>query len=124
MSSSTGTYSEAYLHETKGVNILAPMWTLTMITTSVVIARIYIRARIVKKIGLDDWAIVVGLVRLAKESPSSFFRHFSFCCFISGVFFSLLLINPDLWTGLPRSYHRKCHRRLWETRCHTGYPSS
>lgn len=75
MSSSTGEYSEAYLKTNKGVNILAPMWTLTVITTCIVLARIYIRARIVKKVGLDDWAVVVGMVRLS--------IHFTLPVFIS-----------------------------------------
>lgn len=52
------------LNENKGPNILAPMWALTMITTSLVCARIFIRAKVVKKVGFDDWVIVVSMVRM------------------------------------------------------------
>ncbi|KAF3404512.1 hypothetical protein DPV78_002597 [Talaromyces pinophilus] len=62
MSGSTSGYSAAYLNENKSANILAPMWTLTMITTSMVIARIYIRVKIVKNVGLDDWTIMAGMI--------------------------------------------------------------
>ncbi|KAH8692618.1 hypothetical protein BGW36DRAFT_23334 [Talaromyces proteolyticus] len=50
------------LHENKGPNILAPMWALTMITTTLVCVRIFIRARIVKALGVDDWTIMVSMV--------------------------------------------------------------
>lgn len=63
MSDSTSGYSAEYLAENKSANILAPMWTLSMLTTSIVMARIYIRVKIVKNVGLDDWVIVVGMVR-------------------------------------------------------------
>lgn len=65
MSASTSGYSAAYLNENKSANILAPMWTLTMITTTIVIARVYIRVKIVKNVGLDDWTIIAGMVRLS-----------------------------------------------------------
>ncbi|EED19712.1 conserved hypothetical protein [Talaromyces stipitatus ATCC 10500] len=60
--SASSEHSPEWLAENKGANILAPMWALTMITTSTVIARIYIRVKIVKNVGFDDWAIVVGLI--------------------------------------------------------------
>ncbi|EEA27277.1 conserved hypothetical protein [Talaromyces marneffei ATCC 18224] len=62
MSDSTSGYSAEYLAENKSANILAPMWTLSMLTTSIVMARIYIRVKIVKNVGLDDWVIVVGMI--------------------------------------------------------------
>jgi hypothetical protein len=65
MSDSTSGYSAAYLAENKAVNILAPMWTLSVLTTSMVVARIYIRVKIVKNVGLDDWVIMAGMVRLS-----------------------------------------------------------
>jgi hypothetical protein len=52
------------LSENKGPNILAPMWALTMIMMSLVCARIFIRARVVKKVGFDDWIIMVSMVRI------------------------------------------------------------
>lgn len=100
MSSSTSGYSAAYLKESKGVNILAPMWTLTMITTSMVIARIYIRVKIVKNMGLDDWVIMAGMVRLSL-SRLAIGKH--------------CLTFTDIWSRLSRPHDRECHRRVWKT---------
>lgn len=38
------------------------MWSLTLLTTMIVTARIYIRAKIVRNIGPDDWLIMVAVV--------------------------------------------------------------
>lgn len=57
-------HSAAWLAENKSVNILAPMWSLTMITTTIVAIRVYIRVKIVKNLGPDDWAIMIGMVRI------------------------------------------------------------
>ncbi|CRG85999.1 hypothetical protein PISL3812_03002 [Talaromyces islandicus] len=54
--------AELYLSENKGPNILVPMWALTMVTTSLVCARVFIRARVVKQVGADDWVIMVSMV--------------------------------------------------------------
>lgn len=51
-------------NDNQGPTILATMWTLTIITTFIVIARIFIRTCIVKNLGPDDWLIMVSMVRL------------------------------------------------------------
>lgn len=55
-------------HDNQGPTILATMWTLTMITTLIVIARIFIRTYIVKALGPDDWLIMVAMVRSNESS--------------------------------------------------------
>lgn len=100
MSSSTSGYSAAYLKENKSANILAPMWALTMITTGTVIARVYIRVKIVKNMGLDDWVIMVGMVRVSLLRLTIGNRCLTFTAF---------------WSRLSRHHDRECHRRLWKT---------
>ena len=51
------------VHDDKGPKILAVLWTLTGITTLMVIARIYIRLRVLRNFGMDDYLIVVSMVR-------------------------------------------------------------
>ncbi|PWY79170.1 integral membrane protein [Aspergillus heteromorphus CBS 117.55] len=50
----------------KGPLIMAVMWSLTGITTALVIARMYIRSRLLHNLGADDWLIagsmIMGLV--------------------------------------------------------------
>lgn len=60
--SGSGSNAKVDLDENKGPNILAPMWALTILTTFFVSARIFIRARVVKKVGFDDWIIMVSMV--------------------------------------------------------------
>ncbi|EAW11090.1 uncharacterized protein ACLA_067270 [Aspergillus clavatus NRRL 1] len=45
----------------KGPRILAVLWSLTALTTIIVVARMYIRARIIRDIGADDYLIAVSL---------------------------------------------------------------
>ncbi|KAL2869498.1 uncharacterized protein BJX67DRAFT_370732 [Aspergillus lucknowensis] len=46
----------------KGPKILAVLWGLTGLTTIVVVARMYIRGRMIRNVGVDDWLIVFSLV--------------------------------------------------------------
>jgi multisubunit Na+/H+ antiporter MnhF subunit len=48
----------------KGPTILTVMWTTTSIAILFVIARLYIRYRIVKNPGLDDILITVSMVNI------------------------------------------------------------
>ncbi|OJD16572.1 hypothetical protein AJ78_03263 [Emergomyces pasteurianus Ep9510] len=47
--------------ENKGPLILAVVWVVTCLATIMVTARLYVRARIVRKIGQDDWLIVISM---------------------------------------------------------------
>lgn len=51
------------LHDDKGPKILAVLWTLTGLTTIMVIARVYIRLKLLRNFGMDDYLIVVSMVR-------------------------------------------------------------
>lgn len=49
--------------ENKGPPILAVMWALTALTAVIVTVRLYVRAFIVKNFGLDDWLVIISMVR-------------------------------------------------------------
>lgn len=51
------------LHDDKGPRILAVIWTLTGLTTLMVIARVYIRIAVLRSFGVDDYLIVISMVR-------------------------------------------------------------
>lgn len=48
-------------HESKGPTILAVLWTLTSLTFLIVTARVFIRLKILKMFGPDDYLIVVAM---------------------------------------------------------------
>jgi hypothetical protein len=50
------------LHDDKGPKILAVLWTLTGLTTVMVIARVYIRLKLLRNFGTDDYLIVASMV--------------------------------------------------------------
>jgi hypothetical protein len=52
----------------KGPKILAVLWGLTGFTTVIVAARMYIRGRMLRNVGIDDWLIVFSLVCLPSQS--------------------------------------------------------
>jgi len=49
-------------HQNKGPAVLATCITLTALSTLFVAARLYVRIRILSRVGLDDWLIVISLV--------------------------------------------------------------
>jgi hypothetical protein len=49
-------------HQDKGPTILAVACTLTTLSTFFVGARLYVRGKILHRIGLDDWLIILSLV--------------------------------------------------------------
>lgn len=49
--------------ENRGPKILGVLWALTSLTTLVVLARMYIRIKLLKNFGSDDWLIVLSMVR-------------------------------------------------------------
>jgi hypothetical protein len=102
-------HSPAVAAENKGPNILVPMWALTALTTVIVIARVWIRARVVKNMGPDDWLIMVSMVRS---------NLFSCCPFnwLTGV-----AMNPGPGSHLRRDHHSQRDRGLWQTRLHPGH---
>lgn len=50
------------LNDDKGPKILAVLWTLTAVATLFVVARIFIRLRMLKNFGVDDYLIIVSVV--------------------------------------------------------------
>lgn len=50
------------MNDNKGPRILSVLWVLTALTTLMVIARIFIRLRMLKNFGVDDYLIVVSMV--------------------------------------------------------------
>ncbi|KAL2855661.1 hypothetical protein BJX68DRAFT_217541 [Aspergillus pseudodeflectus] len=51
-----------HLSDDKGPKILAVLWGLTGVTTVIVAARMYIRGRMLRNVGVDDWLIVFSLL--------------------------------------------------------------
>ncbi|KAJ5623787.1 hypothetical protein N7510_000096 [Penicillium lagena] len=51
-----------YAQQNKGPRILAVFWSLTALTLVVVIIRLFIRIRILRNTGLDDWLILASVV--------------------------------------------------------------
>ncbi|PYH92256.1 hypothetical protein BO71DRAFT_451532 [Aspergillus ellipticus CBS 707.79] len=56
------------VHQDKGPLLLAVMWPLTGFATLMVATRLYIRAKIIRNLGLDDWlitlSILIGLINV------------------------------------------------------------
>lgn len=50
------------LNQDKGPKILAVLWTLTALATLTVAARIFIRLRMLKAFGIDDYLIIVAII--------------------------------------------------------------
>ncbi|CAG8898115.1 unnamed protein product [Penicillium egyptiacum] len=50
------------LYDDKGPKILAVLWTLTGLTTVMVIARVYIRIKLLRNFGMDDYLIVASII--------------------------------------------------------------
>lgn len=57
--------TSAYDQENKGPVLLAVMWTLTGLATVMVLARLFIRTKIIHAVGLDDWLIGFSMVSLS-----------------------------------------------------------
>ncbi|KAI9926251.1 hypothetical protein ASPWEDRAFT_115636 [Aspergillus wentii DTO 134E9] len=54
--------TEANASDDKGPKILAVLWTLTGLTAIMVIARLFIRSKMLRNMGLDDYLIAVSMV--------------------------------------------------------------
>lgn len=54
--------TEKNMNDDKGPKILSVLWVLTALTTVMVVARIYIRLRMLKSFGVDDYLIVASMV--------------------------------------------------------------
>ncbi|RMJ28848.1 hypothetical protein PHISP_00299 [Aspergillus sp. HF37] len=48
----------------KGSTMMGVMWSLTMLAFVIVVTRLYIRQRLLRNLGLDDWLIVASMVTL------------------------------------------------------------
>ncbi|KAE8154066.1 hypothetical protein BDV25DRAFT_126749 [Aspergillus avenaceus] len=51
----------AYDEENKGPTLLAAMWSLTGLAAIMVAMRLFIRTKIIRNLGLDDWLIAVSI---------------------------------------------------------------
>ncbi|KAJ5626328.1 hypothetical protein N7510_002637 [Penicillium lagena] len=58
----TTQYPPGYLEQDKGPKILSVLWTLTGLTTILVVARVWTRIKILKNFGVDDYLIVIAMV--------------------------------------------------------------
>ncbi|KAI9039622.1 uncharacterized protein KD926_009214 [Aspergillus affinis] len=59
--------AESTLNDTKqgrgkGAEMMAVMWALTGVTTFIVVARLFIRQKVLRVLGLDDWLIAVSMI--------------------------------------------------------------
>ncbi|KAL5365186.1 Alpha/Beta hydrolase protein [Aspergillus floccosus] len=52
----------AYDAQDKGPTLLVVIWTLTALTTLMVAVRLFIRTKIIRNLGLDDWLIAFSMV--------------------------------------------------------------
>jgi hypothetical protein len=50
-------------YDNKGPKILAVLWTLTGFTALIVSARMYIRMVLLRNFGIDDYLILISMVR-------------------------------------------------------------
>lgn len=57
------------IRQDKGPTVLAVCITLTAVATVFVAARLYVRGRILSRVGLDDWLIVLSM---ASASSATF----------------------------------------------------
>jgi len=53
---------EGFAQQTKGPTVLAVCISLTTVATVFVAARLYVRVKILSRLGLDDWLIIVSMV--------------------------------------------------------------
>lgn len=62
--------SAEYASETKGPKIVGVFWAFFAMSVMMVGARLFIRARMLKNIGLDDYIIATAMVRLLAHKGS------------------------------------------------------
>ncbi|OJZ92734.1 hypothetical protein ASPFODRAFT_40182 [Aspergillus luchuensis CBS 106.47] len=54
--------SPEYAHQTKGPRILAVFWAMTSLAILAVAARLFIRIKVLRNPGADDWLIAASMV--------------------------------------------------------------
>jgi hypothetical protein len=64
--------SPGYARETKGPTVLAVCCTLTVVATLFVAGRLYVRTKILARVGLDDWLILLSMVSIFKDEFPEF----------------------------------------------------
>jgi hypothetical protein len=62
--------SPGYARETKGPTVLAVCSTLTVVATLFVAGRLYVRTKILARVGLDDWLILLSMVSVFEKESS------------------------------------------------------
>lgn len=60
--STPSTVAQITAHDDKGPTVLAICSVLTAVATIFAVARVYVRGRILSRVGLDDWLIVLSMV--------------------------------------------------------------
>lgn len=50
-------------NDSKGPEVLAVLWILTGLTTLIVLARLYIRLKMLRNFGVDDYLIAISMVK-------------------------------------------------------------
>ncbi|GLA45976.1 hypothetical protein AnigIFM63604_007935 [Aspergillus niger] len=60
--------SSEYAHQTKGPRILAVFWTMTSLAILAVAARLFIRIKVLRNPGADDWLIATSMTRTRSAS--------------------------------------------------------
>lgn len=61
--------SPEYAHQNKGPSIIALFWAFFSVSVLMVSARLYIRGRMLKNIGLDDYIIAAAMVSFTPRHP-------------------------------------------------------
>jgi hypothetical protein len=59
-----------YAQESKGPTVLAVCSTLTVVATLFVAGRLYVRTKILARVGLDDWLILLSMVSGFRRASS------------------------------------------------------
>ncbi|GLB03879.1 hypothetical protein AtubIFM57258_009126 [Aspergillus tubingensis] len=60
--------SPEYVHQTKGPRILAVFWAMTSLAILAVAARLFIRIKVLRNPGADDWLIAASMTRTRSAS--------------------------------------------------------
>ncbi|EHA26268.1 hypothetical protein ASPNIDRAFT_135545, partial [Aspergillus niger ATCC 1015] len=67
--------SSEYAHQTKGPRILAVFWTMTSLAILAVAARLFIRIKVLRNPGADDWLIATSMVITTVDVALGYGKH-------------------------------------------------
>jgi hypothetical protein len=66
MTETAALHSPAYVAQDRGPITVATMCAVTAVSTAFVVARIYVRARIMRKVYYDDYVIIFSVVSIRR----------------------------------------------------------